>query len=197
MKRLTSTICERRVKQKEKHLLAEIAAVSCIAPFPLAELCISQADLFDDNMIQTLTEATRAVCPLAADVFVSRFVQRQQLREGDEGRSLSGGTSGSGGGGQAGASYGAPKKLLNRALMTGKFLTMYEKSTRSVSPGSSPPLCSLCALVERSLRVGLRLLTLRSASRFKVAYRKYSFSRTYPSVTHSPWTLPWLAEGVL
>ncbi|PHJ20412.1 transcription factor nuclear export subunit 2, partial [Cystoisospora suis] len=125
LKRLTSTICEKRVKQKEKHLLGEIAAVSCIAPFPLAELCISQADLFDDNMIQTLTEATRAVCPLAADVFVSRFVQRQQLREGDDGRSSPSGTSGAGGAGQPGASYGAPKKLLNRALMTGKFLTIH------------------------------------------------------------------------
>ncbi|PFH35741.1 hypothetical protein BESB_053920 [Besnoitia besnoiti] len=120
LKRLTSTIFDDRLKTKERSLLSEITDLSRLAPFPVAELFLHQADLFDDNMVKTLAEAARGLSPLAADVFLSRFIQRQLCRNPAEG-----GAGGQGGGKANAELYGPPKKLNNRAALTGRFMKIH------------------------------------------------------------------------
>ena len=61
--------------------------------------------------MQTLTEATRIVSSVAADVLASRFVQRQ-LQRRDSGVEADG--------------IGVSRRLLNRASMAGCFFRLYE-----------------------------------------------------------------------
>lgn len=72
---------------------------SCVAAV-FAGVCVQ---------VQTLTEATRRVSCVAADVFASRFIQRQ-LQRRDSGGESDGIT--------------LSKKLLNRAAMAGRFFKM-------------------------------------------------------------------------
>ncbi|EPR64801.1 transcription factor/nuclear export subunit 2 [Toxoplasma gondii GAB2-2007-GAL-DOM2] len=121
LKRLTSTIFEDRLKAKERTLLSEISALSRIAPGPVADLFLHQTDLFDDNMVKTLAEAARSLAPLAADIFLSRFIHRQLSREAGDSSSAAA----KGKGGLAGDVCGPPKQLVNRAALTGRFLKIH------------------------------------------------------------------------
>ncbi|KEP66838.1 UNVERIFIED_CONTAM: hypothetical protein HHA_270930 [Hammondia hammondi] len=121
LKRLTSTIFEDRLKTKERTLLSEISALSRIAPGPVADLFLHQTDLFDDNMVKTLAEAARSLAPLAADIFLSRFIHRQLSREAGDRSSAAA----KGRGGVAGDVCGPPKQLVNRAALTGRFLKIH------------------------------------------------------------------------
>ncbi|KAL8436103.1 hypothetical protein Efla_002093 [Eimeria flavescens] len=113
LKRLTSSIFSRKARNSDRWILAEIASLSLTAPLPLAEAVITQGDLFDGNMVQTLTEATRRISSVAADVFASRFVQRQLLRK-DSGGERDGVT--------------LSKKLQNRAAMAGRFFRIHKET---------------------------------------------------------------------
>ncbi|OEH74482.1 hypothetical protein cyc_08950 [Cyclospora cayetanensis] len=138
LKRLTSTIFSKKAKNSDRGILAEIAALSLTAPLPLAEAAITQGDFFDGNMVcrtrsnaetgarfaadgccrdrgkvQTLTEATRRVSSVAADVLASRFIQRQ-LQRRDSGGEADGIT--------------VSRKLLNRAAMAGQFFRIHKET---------------------------------------------------------------------
>ncbi|CXJ29413.1 THO complex subunit 2, putative [Plasmodium berghei] len=79
IKRATADILKDRQNVKVQNMLSEFNFIINRNPFIGAEVIIQQCELFDNNMIITLTESIKHIHIFSSDIFLYKIIEKQQL----------------------------------------------------------------------------------------------------------------------
>ncbi|KEG03802.1 hypothetical protein YYE_00704 [Plasmodium vinckei vinckei] len=79
IKRATADILKDRQNTKVKNMLSEFNFIINRNPFVGAEVILQQCELFDNNMIITLTESIKHIHLFSSDIFLYKIIEKQQL----------------------------------------------------------------------------------------------------------------------
>ncbi|CAI7723834.1 THO complex subunit 2, putative [Plasmodium vivax] len=123
IKRITSDILKDRYSSKVQSILMQLTRVINRNPFISSEVILQQCELFDNNMIVTLSESIKDIHSFSSDIFVFKIVERQQLLNVSNyqlSKQYSMNSSD-----LFDDSFFKPKKLINLSLVSAKFLSKH------------------------------------------------------------------------
>ncbi|CAA9991292.1 THO complex subunit 2, putative [Plasmodium knowlesi strain H] len=123
IKRITSDILKDRYSNKVQNILKELTGVINRNPFISSDVILQQCELFDNNMIITLSESIKDIHSFSSDIFLFKIVERQQMlnvRNYQLSKQYSMNSSD-----LFDDSVFKPKKLINLSLVSAKFLSKH------------------------------------------------------------------------
>ncbi|EUD64629.1 hypothetical protein C922_04975 [Plasmodium inui San Antonio 1] len=123
IKRITSDILKDRYSTKVQNILVQLTGVINRNPFISSDVILQQCELFDNNMIITLSESIKDIHSFSSDIFLFKIVERQQkLNVSNYQLSKQYSMNNSD---LFDDSLFKPKKLINLSLMSAKFLSKH------------------------------------------------------------------------
>ncbi|ANQ11140.1 Uncharacterized protein PCOAH_00051740 [Plasmodium coatneyi] len=123
IKRITSDILKDRYSTKVQNILMQLTGVINRNPFVSSDVILQQCELFDNNMIITLSESIKDIHSFSSDIFLFKIVERQQLLNVSNyqlSKQYSMNSSD-----LFDDSLFKPKKLINLSLVSAKFLSKH------------------------------------------------------------------------
>ncbi|KJP87587.1 hypothetical protein AK88_02755 [Plasmodium fragile] len=123
IKRITSDILKDRYSTKVQNILMQLTRVINRNPFVSSDVILKQCELFDSNMIITLSESIKDIHSFSSDIFIFKIVERQQLLNVSNyqlSKQYSMNSSD-----LFDDSLFKPKKLINLSLVSAKFLSKH------------------------------------------------------------------------
>ncbi|KAI4835185.1 THO complex subunit 2 [Plasmodium brasilianum] len=123
IKRITSDILKDRYNNKVQNMLMQFTKLINRNPFISADVILQQCELFDNNMIITLSESIKNIHNFSSDIFLYKIVERQQLLNVQNyqlSKQYSMNSSD-----LFDDSIFKPKKLINLSLVSAKFLSKH------------------------------------------------------------------------
>ncbi|SBS88996.1 THO complex subunit 2, putative (THO2) [Plasmodium ovale curtisi] len=123
IKRITSDIVKDRYNSKVQNLLMQFTKFIDRNPFVTSDIILQQCELFDSNMIITLSESIKHIHIFSCEIFLYKIVERQQLLNVQNyqlSKQYSNNSSD-----LFDDSIFKPKKLINLSLVSAKFLSKH------------------------------------------------------------------------